>query len=290
LGLHREVAFTVWGELHARGVVLQRAGDPLAVDQELHGAFRPLSVLRRGHGGANVHRLTGANWAGLIRAQLDRRAGDRIDRDRSAGRARRECAAWRRGELRGDLLLAWVRAGRQLSGGDTIVDPRRHRRITKAEADGALSTLRHGGLDLYARTSRGIFGNLDVQGSVLACDRHRGGGSGWLELARILRLEVGRDLVLARDGEGQLSGGYAINHWSAGLQGTGGELYGALGCGLEASAQGCGLIGDRSAGRLEAQGHLGGVLNGDARQLGGPGIQRCASASAGRALHRGPDG
>src|SRR5699024_8294529 len=173
---------------------------------------------------------------------------------------------------------------------DTIVDPRRHRRITKAEADGALSTLRHGGLDLYARTSRGILGNLDVQGSVLACDRHRGGGSGWLELARILRLEVGRDLVLARDGEGQLSGGYAINHWSAGLQGTGGELYGALGCGLEASAQGCGLIGDRSAGRLEAQGHLGGVLNGDARQLGGPGIQRCASASAGRALHRGPDG
>src|SRR5699024_5550434 len=191
LGLHREVAFTVWGELHTRGVVLQRAGDPLAVDQELHGAFCPLRVFRRGDGRANADRLTGANWAGLIRAQLDRRASDRIDRDRSAGRARRECAAWRGGELRGDLLLPWVRSGGQLSGGDTIVDPRRHRRITQAEADGALSALRHGGLDLHARTRRGILGNLDVQAGVLACDRHGGGGRGWLEFTGVLRLEVG---------------------------------------------------------------------------------------------------
>src|SRR5699024_2576994 len=155
LGLHREIACTVWGELHTRGVVLQRAGDPLAVDQELHGAFCPLRVFRRGDGRANADRLTGANWAGLIRAQLDGRTGDGIDRDRSAGRARRECAARRGGELRGDLLLPWVRAGGQLSGGDTRIHLRRHRRITQAETDGALGALRHGGLDLHARTRPG---------------------------------------------------------------------------------------------------------------------------------------
>src|SRR5699024_1552680 len=50
------------------------------------------------------------------------------------------------------------------------------------------------------------------------------------------------------------------------------ELHGSFGRGLEASAQGCGLAGDWSARRLEVQGNLGSIFNGDTRQLGGPGV------------------
>src|SRR5699024_6220784 len=97
----------------------------------------------------------------------------------------------------------------------TVASPRRKRTVPSAPcATVALTSTRE--------RARGILGNVDVQGGVLTCDRHRGGGGGWLELAGILRPEAGRDLVLARDGERQLSGGHTINHRGAGLQGTGG--------------------------------------------------------------------